>query len=298
MDLPFPTDVTDWSWETLDSLSNQSEGQYLEYKETLHAGNEKSKDDWQQSLEREITAFANASGGILVFGVNDDGDPSPFEPPEHEVKQSVTRLIQNTTPVVELEISDPIHPPTSDTDRIGLVVRVHEATRKPVLTRDSAIYVRINDRKEPMSREQMEAMFIEQDRRQQAVRQLEMEIDRFNDVTHPTGQLKTVHGEAPPDFHLLNVKSLKEVLRENNHLYTDEETQDSLSRVFRELREIENREVYFRRVQRGQVETSLDSQDRFYRTERDKLKKKVERLEREFKRLAEAADLQVELLDG
>lgn len=297
MDLPFPMNVNDWSWETIDSLSNQSEGQYLEYKQTLHAEDEDSKDEWQRGLEREITAFANASGGILVFGVSDDGDPAPFEPPEHEVKQSVTQLVQNTTPTVELDISDPIHPPSPNTDRIVLVVRVHEATRKPILTRDSAIYIRINDRKEPMSREQMESLFVEQDRRQQAIRQLEMEIDRFNDVTGSTSQLKSEHGESPPDFHLLNIETLKEVLRENTHLYTDEDTRESLSRVFRELREIEDREVYFRRVTNGQVETYVDSQERFYRRERRKLKEKVERLERELERLAEAADLQVEMVE-
>ncbi|WP_135826272.1 AlbA family DNA-binding domain-containing protein [Halorussus ruber] len=297
MDLPFPTDVNEWSWETLNSLSNQSEGQYLEYKEKLHAKNEESKDKWKRSLEREITAFANASGGILVFGVNDDGGPSPFEPPEHEVKQSVTRLVQNTTPVVETKISDPIQAPSANTDRIGLVVRVHEATRKPVLTGDSAIYVRINDRKEPMSREQMEAMFVEQDRYQQAIRQLEIEIDRFHNAVNPPSQVVEVHGDSPPDFHLLNTESLREVLQESTHLYADEETREAIIDVFERIRPIDDIEAFLERVLNGQTQSFSNTQEELFRRERKKLKRMVERLEYSLKRLAAVADLQVDLLE-
>lgn len=187
------------------------------------------KKEWDRTLEREITAFANANGGIIVFGVDDDGEPTPFDPPEHEVKQSVTRLIQNTRPLADVEISDPIGPPSDDTNRIVLAIRVLEAKRKPVLTSDAAVYRRINDRKEPMSREQMESLFVEHDRKQQAVRQLEMEIDRFYETFEEPKADFGVHSEVPPNYHILNIIGLKHTLRENTHLYSDEEIQKPIS---------------------------------------------------------------------
>lgn len=295
MDLPFPADPADWSWEMIESLSGQQEGQYLEFKSQLHASDEESREKWHQNLEREFTAFANASGGIIVFGVTDDGEPAPFVPPEHEVSQSVTRIVQNTVPLVQLEIPDPLHPPSPDTDRIALVVYVHEATRKPVLTGDSAVYVRTNDRKSPMSREQMESMFVEQDRRQQAIRRLEMEIDRFDEIVNGHGRGINVHGKAPPDYHLLNLDALKEALRSNTHLYADGTIKGILTRIFREIQRIEDREVYIQRVKEGVVEHHRG--EKVFQTERAELKDMVERLEIELSTLANEAGLQVDLTE-
>lgn len=296
MDLAFPLDVGEWSWDTVESLSNVPESRYIEFKSDLHARDSESRDEWQTDLEREIVAFANASGGVIVFGVNDEGGPSPFEPPEHEVTQSVTRLIQNATPHPDLDISAPINHPDHE-DRIVLAVRVHEATRKPVLTHDSAVYVRINDRKEPISREQMESMFIDQDRRQQALRQLEMEIDRFHNAVNPPGMRIEKTGRGPPNYHLVNTESLKEVLRQNDHLYSDPELREMISRVFMELRGIDHRERQFGRAASGYLENLFSSEEEFYDEERSELKRRVDRLEGALERLAEAADLEVELLE-
>lgn len=296
MDLAFPLNVGEWEWETIESLSNISESQYIEYKSSLHARDSESRDDWQDNIEREITAFANSTGGVIVFGVTNEGQPSPFELPEHEVKQSVTRLIQNTTPLADLDISDPIHHPDHE-DRIVLVVRVHEATRKPVLTHDSAIYIRINDRKEPMSREQMEHMFIDQDRRQQSIRQLEMELDRFYDATNPPGNRINWKGEGPPDFHFINAESIKEVLLQNDHLYADEESREIIARIFRELRGIEHQDRSFGRKVRGYLKHRFSSKEDLYSKEKSDLKHRVDRLEMELSKLAEAAELDVKLLD-
>lgn len=298
MELPFTTDIQTWTWDTVTSLAQYNENQYLEYKETIHppSDGEAVQKEWHRKLEKEITAFANARGGIIVFGIDDDGNPSPFEPPDHEVKQSITRLIQNTRPLADVGIPAPIGVPNENTDRIILPIRVAEAKRKPVLTGDAAVYQRINDRKEPMNREQMESLFVEQDRRQQAVRQLEMEIDRFDDIYNESRRFG-VHSEAPPDYHLLNVDSLRTVLQENTYLYSDEEIQEAVSRVFRALREVEDNEVYFQQAMSGYVSKHEDSNERFYKIQRRNLNRKLDRVERELKKLAEEADLQVTLLD-
>lgn len=299
---PFPSDVSEWTWDTLESLaeSGQSENLYLEYKRHLRypaEDTEKSETEWKRNVEREFTAFANASGGIIVFGMNDDGEPAPFEPPDHEISRTVSQLIQNTTPFVETDISSPLEVPSDGTDRIALAVRVYEATRKPVGTSDSAYYARINDQKQPMNREQVESQFVEADRRQQAVRQLEMEIDRFYEIINKENSRFKIHGDAPPDYHLLNVESLKEVLRENTHLFSDKDVSEAISRVFTELRGIEDREVYFGRAMGGYTPKYADDNEGFYTKERKELKKRLSRLEMELERLAKRADLQVKLLE-
>ncbi|PSQ20678.1 ATP-binding protein [Halobacteriales archaeon QS_9_67_17] len=299
---PFPSDVSEWSWDTVESLaeSGQSENLYLEYKRHLqHPDNntEKSETEWKRNVEREFTAFANASGGIIVFGMSDNREPAPFEPLEHEVSQAVSQLIQNTAPLVETDVSGPLRVPSDGTDRIALAVRVYEATRKPVTTSDSAYYVRINDQKQPMNREQIESLFVEADRQQQAVRQLEMEINRFYEIIDKEDSKFSIHGKAPPNYHLLNIESLKEVLRENTHLFSDEEVSEAISRVFTELRRIEDREVYLDRAIDGHTPKYAEDNKAFYKSERNELSKRLSRLKRELEILAKQADLQVKRLD-
>jgi hypothetical protein len=297
MELPFPEDVKKWTWETVMSLPNQ-ESQYLEYKQSLHLQNNSAaeQNEWYRELEQEFAAFANASGGILVFGVNDDGEPRPFEPPEHELKQSVTRIYQNTRPHIDVEIPTPINTP-GDEERYVLPVRIREATRKPVMTSESAIYARTNDRKDPMNLEQIEALFVEHDRRQQAIRQLEMEIDQFYNTFHGQDRRFSARTPSPPNYHLVNIQSLKEVLRENTHLYSDEEIQETISKVFTALRNVEDDEVYFGRTMGGYLPMHEDEEEQYYRKKRDDLNDKLDRLERELTKLAEQADLDVKLVE-
>jgi predicted HTH transcriptional regulator len=293
---PFPSEVSDWSWETLQSLSDsgQSENLYLEYKEHLRyedTNQEKSKKEWKRNIEREFTAFANASGGIIVFGMDDDGQPAPFDPPEHEISRTVSQFIEYTTPLVETDVSSPLHVPSESVDTVALAVRVHEATRKPVATSDSAYYVRINDQKQPMNREQIESLFIEADRRQQAVRQLEMEIGRFNEVYEAEFRNRSLT-ESVPGFQQLNTESLEEVLRKNNHLYADENLRGILLGIFEKLRDIDSQERYYGRVRNGVTDTFYhDDIESFNQDQQRELHDKVHRVHELLRQLSEQAGL-------
>lgn len=292
----FPSDVSEWDWETIQSLtdSGQSENLYLEYKRHLRfpeTSTKKSETEWKRNVEREFTAFANASGGIIVFGMNDDGEPSPFVPPEHEISRTVSQLIQNTTPLVETDVSSPLRLQSEGVDRIALAVRVYEATRKPIATSDSAYYARINDQKQPMNREQIESLFIEADRRQQAVRQLEMEIDRFNDIYESSFRDSSITDYAP-EFHLIDIESIRQVLRENNHLYDNENLRGIVLGIFNQLREIDSQERYYGRVVNGVVDKIYhDNMDRFNREQQRQLKQEARRLQDLFEQLTEQAGL-------
>ena len=293
---PFPSKVTDWTWETVHSLSESEhpENLYLEYKQYLeYPDNEgTSEAEWRQNVEREFTALANASGGIIAFGIRDDTEPRPFAPPEHDISQTVKQYVHNTTPVVQTEVST-IPTPSEDTDRVIVAVRVPEATRKPVATSDSAYYVRINDQKQPMNREQVESLFVEADRRQQAVRQLEMELDSFNETYEETFR-DYVLIDQPPDYHLIDSEGLKEVFRENTHLYTDERVSGIIQGILAKLREIDSHERHYGRMLNGVVFNPYDDREQMNKKTRMQFRCYVDRLHELIQQLLDDTDIQTD----
>ena len=297
MELPYPHDVNEWDWETVESLDGASESQYLEFKQSISAAEDDDESKWRNKIEKEIIAFANASGGILVFGVDDEGSASPFERPKHEIKQAVTRFIQNSKPLPEITIPEPIEVPAEETDRVVLPVRIGEAVRKPILTHDSAVYTRLNDREDPMSREQMESMFVAEDRRQQEIRQLEMEAQRFENILdEERDKFDYIHGSNPPNFVPLNMDSLKNALQNNTALYGKSDLGDEISEVFRAIRSIETLEANFRRETSGDAHFHWESREQHWEDRRRDLRHHLRVLHRALEQLAEEADLDVEFL--
>ena len=71
-----PTKIDDWNVDIILEMlgSGLFESEHFDYKETLpHSSNEKGK----ARLRRACSAFANSSGGFLVFGISDDKALSP-----------------------------------------------------------------------------------------------------------------------------------------------------------------------------------------------------------------------------
>lgn len=288
----FPSDVEKWTWETITTLSSTDhpENTYLEYKQYLEypGHDDTSAREWRQNVEREFTAFTNASGGIIVFGMRDDAEPRPVERPEHDVSQTVTQHVHNTTPVVDTDVAS-ITPPSEDTNRIIVAVRVYEAARKPVATSNSGYYVRINDQKQPMNREQVESLFVEADRRQQAVRQLQMELDSFNETYEETFRDYPLT-DHPPDYHLIDSKGLKEVFRENTHLYTDERVSSIIQGILSKLRDIDSHERHYGRMLNGVVFNPYEDREHMNKKTRMQFCDDVDRLHELIRQLSEELD--------
>ncbi|WP_167879951.1 ATP-binding protein [Halorhabdus rudnickae] len=290
----FPSDLSKWTWETIESLSdlNHPENTYLEYKQYLQYPGSPgtTESEWRQNVEREFTAFANASGGIIVFGMRDDTKPRPFEPPEHDISQTVKQYIHDTIPIVQTEVTT-IPTPSEDTNRVLVAVRIHEAARKPVATSDSSFYVRINDQKQPMNREQVESRFVETDRRQQAVRQLEMELDTFVETYEETFCDYRLL-DQPPDYHLIDREGLKEVFRENTHLYTDERTSEIIQSILAKLREIDSHERHYGRMLNGVVFNPYEDRKQMNKKTRMQFRDMVDKLYELVQQLCEQTDIQ------
>lgn len=208
--------------------------------------------------------------------MRDDTEPRPLEPPEHDISQTVKQHIHDTTPVLQTEVTT-IPVPSENTNRIIVAVRVYESPRKPVATSDSAFYVRINDQKHPMNREQVESLFVKTDRRQQAVRQLEMELDSFVETYENTFQDYPLI-DQPPDYHLIDSEGLKEVFRENTHLYTDERVAGIIQGILAKLREIDSHERHYGRMLNDVVFNPYEDREQMNKKTRKQFSDKVDRL--------------------
>lgn len=290
----YPEDIRDWNWETLVTLteSSHTEDNHIEYKKHLSPpdNTDKSDTEWRRdNIEREAVAFANTSGGFLIYGVSDDVSLSPFKRPENEVDQYIAQSVAETRPKVKTT-TKPISVPNNDTDRIVVVVQVKEANRKPVATGDSAFYIRNEARKQPASKQLLESWFVERDRRQQAMRQLEMELDKFDEIydEHFKDYRRIPY---PPEYHLLNIESLREVLNENTHLYSDDNLKETINRVFSQIRTIEDERKSYQNMVEGLSSDPWNDPDRRDKEMRDHLEKEVGYLKRRLDDLREEADI-------
>lgn len=293
----FPESVDDWSWDTVQYLVDNevTENRYLEYKEHLTYPEDRdpdpSKAEWRADMEKEFTAFANDSGGIILFGMKDIVEVHPFEPPQHEIQRTVVQFIKDATPVPEIEISNPLQPPSDETDRMLLAVRVHTAIRKPVATADASYYVRINDEKQPMGREQLESIFIEADRRQQAIRQLEVEIARLQAAYDELLSPLPIGGGIPP-IQAIDEVAIRDAIRLNTHLFADEETEGVVVGILEELDRVAMSKQLFREGCRNMGRVPHNGYGELNRETQDALKSQGKRLLELFRRLEDVTQIQ------
>jgi len=79
----------------LRKLTESGEGQYLEFKK---------KADHPEKIVREMVAFANSGGGILLIGVDDNGKISGLKFPEEEKFVMEAAIFQYAMPVLAYKL--------------------------------------------------------------------------------------------------------------------------------------------------------------------------------------------------
>ncbi len=122
------------------------ESQWLDYKAELDQGK-----DANEKLAKLFSAFANAHGGVIIFGVSQVPGSSPGEPDKCDgmpvVKNMANRIQQicqsSIYPPISPQVSSPISVPGSA--NVILVVRISESEAAPHRTGDGRVYVRVND---------------------------------------------------------------------------------------------------------------------------------------------------------
>lgn len=120
----------------LNIILKQGEGYKIEFKEGI------------SGLEKEMVAFANASGGKIFFGINDDGNISGVKI-TNELKSRIQDIANNCKPKIKIFIED-----FNDV----LIINVREGDDKPYEC-SSGFYKRIGPNSQKMTRNEIVDVF-------------------------------------------------------------------------------------------------------------------------------------------
>lgn len=120
-------------------MIEQGEGPTLEFKSTIQSADK---------IARTLAAFANTRGGMLLVGVEDDGQVSGILSEEEEMGKIETAADQLLDPPVDL---------VYESRHVGemhvLLIRVAESQQKPHRLKDpkgeAQVYLRVHDKNVP-----------------------------------------------------------------------------------------------------------------------------------------------------
>ncbi len=134
--------------ELIERISN-GEDSYTQFKEQIiHA----------KDLAKEFVAFSNAMGGVIIFGVCDDGSLNDLD------KSEVERIGQLVGNVGQENVKPPIHPLiqnfTIENHRL-IVVSIEGGGSKPYKTSSGIYYTKSGADKKIMSDEELKRLFSE-----------------------------------------------------------------------------------------------------------------------------------------
>lgn len=137
--------------ELLERVAN-GEDSYTQFKEHLIS----SKD-----LAEEFVAFSNAQGGIIIFGISDNGEVKGID---HSEIEKLGQLIGN---VANENVKPPIHPLvqniTISNKRIS-VISIVPGISKPYKTSSGLFYTKSSSDKKIISDEELRRLFAESNR--------------------------------------------------------------------------------------------------------------------------------------
>jgi len=126
------------SIKSIDKLLELGEGQYIEFKEVF-----------DKSMQKEIVAFANASGGAIYLGISDAGKLKGIEI-TNRLKSQIQDIAYNCDPSIIINIID-----------IGniLEIEVAEGKNKPYSC-SNGFFMRMGANSQKMTRNEILALAI------------------------------------------------------------------------------------------------------------------------------------------
>ncbi len=137
--------------ELLERISN-SEDSYTQFKREIIPA---------KDLAKEMVAFSNSEGGIIIFGI-DDKDNSIVGIKKNDIDR-IAQLIGN---VANENIKPPIYPITITNnieinDKKICVINIEKGTCKPYMTSSGEFYVKSSSDKKKVSPEELKRLFSE-----------------------------------------------------------------------------------------------------------------------------------------
>jgi hypothetical protein len=197
----FEKPLSELTWSDFQNVISNGleEDQTLEFKETLPA-RDGIADTWQlgqdrigsyarDTLAKEVVAFANAYGGVIIIGIAETDEKPP------RAKEFGSRLVRNCIDFVERlapalrSLFDPpiagfdiraIPKPDCDSGEGLVVIRVGGSTQVPHgVGRPPEAYVRRGSVKEPLTMRDLHNLFWESRTRRERVLQIRAERQQF-----------------------------------------------------------------------------------------------------------------------
>jgi ATP-dependent DNA helicase RecG len=124
--------------QNIDKIAELGEGQFIEFKETF-----------DKSLQKEIVAFANASGGVIYLGITDSGKPKGLEI-SNRLKSQIQDIAYNCDPSVLINLVE--------IDNV-LAVEVSEGKNKPYSC-SNGFFMRMGANSQKMTRNEIFSLAI------------------------------------------------------------------------------------------------------------------------------------------
>lgn len=217
---------------TVNEIPEYDEGKYVEYKDHLiyseNYDENHTEETWYDKLRHEMVAFANAEGGMMVFGVSDDSEEgacgcNEYDEHGNEINftERINELASDIKPSISVEtnveyLSDFDSNASKCEGDVIVFTYIPKADRKPVMGKKGAVYYRFNNEKSLLGYDEIKAMFVAHDREQVAIKKLELEIHRFRDIKESEF---SENSSSQPKFNLLNIDSIDKLLKECTQIY-------------------------------------------------------------------------------
>ncbi|SDC22575.1 AlbA family DNA-binding domain-containing protein [Paraburkholderia lycopersici] len=190
--MPLPSKLADTSQAHLDQLIQEQtqEGAHIDFKRELPAA-------WNDAAKHELyadaSAFANAGGGDLIYGIDEDAQgqaaalvPQQVNPDDIALRMQDLLLngVEPRMPGVQVQ---PVALSVNGVDGFAIIIRIPQSWAAPHRVRSNfKFFVREGNRKRELNVPEIRGMFVRSDDQEQKVR--DFRTDRLG---------KLLAGEAP-----------------------------------------------------------------------------------------------------
>ncbi|CBW25695.1 conserved hypothetical protein [Halobacteriovorax marinus SJ] len=148
--------------ESLKELINEvgKEDLYIDFKRVPNASEGKFCDSCRKNLGKGLSGFANSAGGVLVFGVKEEGDDLLLDP-INEVRSFDQKIQENINRLTSYNVPEVISKIITEGENSGYVaVLIPKSDLAPhQLIQDKKYYRRSGESFKPMEHYELENMF-------------------------------------------------------------------------------------------------------------------------------------------
>jgi hypothetical protein len=191
--MSLPTDLTDARELHLTALidAGASENMYLDFKRDLPGRDSRGTQD----LASDVSAFANSSGGDLIYGINEDGQgrAADIVPQVGNMDEEARRVQDVLMNGIEPRVPGLQVVPLIVAGGFVLAIRVPQSWAGPHRVRqNNAFYLRENGRKRTLDVPEIRGLFLRSDHQAQRVR--DFRTERLSQILAGGAPHRLVHG--------------------------------------------------------------------------------------------------------